>query len=165
MFRGKTLPTVEQGLELLLRNPGGAMMGAKAMKMGAKSLPFSKIIVVRDRGKGSNGVVKRGGNRDEFPSTSALKGTADRTSLTRGRKKAMSEETKVGFTVIIGTRDGGVIVGVKDMRRIVEGNLLKMDKKLIKDAWLRGKKVKLRAERGNEVEKLVVNNNGRALRM
>ena len=85
------MPTVKQGLELLMGNTGRAMMGAKAMKMGKKALSFKEIIVVRDRGKGSNGVIKRGGKRDEFPSASALKGAADRTSLTRGRKKTMSD--------------------------------------------------------------------------
>ena len=165
MFRGEALPTEEQGLELLLGKTRGAMLGAKAMKMGAKSLPFSEIIVVRNRGKGSNGVMKRGRSRDEFPSTSALKGTASSASLTRGRKKAMSEETKVTFTVIIGTRDGGVIISMENMRRIVERNFLKVVKKLNKDAWLRGKKVELRTERGDKVEELVVNNNRRALRM
>ena len=120
---------------------------------------------MRDRGKGSNGVFKRGWERNEFPSPSALKGAANGARLTRGSKKAMSEETKVGFTVIIGTRNGGVIIGMKDMGRIVEGNLLKEVKKLIKDAGFRGEKVKLRTERGNEVKELVVHNNGRALRM
>ena len=133
MYRRKTLPTVEQGLELLMGNTGRAMMGAKAMKMGAKPLQFNEIIIVRDRGKGSNGVFKRGWERNEFPSPSALKGAANGARLTRGSKKAMSEETKVGFTVIIGTRNGGVIIGMKDMGRIVEGNLLKMDNKLINE--------------------------------
>ena len=120
---------------------------------------------MRNRGKGRNGVIKRGRGRDEFPSASTLKGAANSARLTRGCKKAMSEETKVTFTVIIGTRDGRIIISMENIRRIVERNLLKVVKKRIKDAWLRGEKVKLRTERGDEIEELVVNNNGRTLRM
>ena len=141
------------------------MMGAKAMKMGAKSLSLEKIIVVRNRGKGRNRVVKGGRGRDEFPSTSTLEGTTGGTRLARSRKKTMSEETEVTFAVIISTRNGGVIVGMENIRRIVERNFLKVVNKLRKDAWLRGEEVKLRTERSNEVEELVVNNNRGALRV
>ena len=98
-------------------------MQSEAGAMLTDTLLFLAQVVCCDACERSGGIRQGAGMRQEFPSARALQDAPGQSFLAGGAQQAAVEGAELTFAVVVGARQAGHIVGMKQTGRIATRDL------------------------------------------